>query len=1088
MKKFLLFSIICATYMMNAHATVRTASVTGNWNSTTTWGGTVPATNDDVVINSGITVTINVNPNNISNVTINGTLQWDATGTGRTWTVTGSFTINSGGTFNCATPGSATTHALNYNGTSFSNNGTFNMVNGSNKCNVVIGGSATQTFGGSNTLTFNKMTLNNTGGKFQIDYGGGNFTPSEIAPTKFNTSITTNDSLVIKQGLMIGCATNNATITHTVVNLRLGSSTSNITSSVNVFTQVTTITVNTGLILNDATNSAVSLSISGSLTSKNMTQSNAATAMALIGPNCVGGASNSTTTTIGGDWTMTDIFIFVGNTKLFGGTEPKRPNVTVTGNISWASSETHTIDIPFTSSDFLIRTCFFGLFDSQGTHPRIILNGGTVSVPQTFNIAFLVFDAPIQTSSPLGNTTVAQISESAADWLISGNAKVLSGASLAIHSDDTLTVNGSLRIQSNGEVAGSETETDAAGYVPTNGPLLTLGSSGSIYVENISGLGKGVYADSNQNVAFKNRTADINWNLNGISSAGTVEYAAAAGQTITDRTYNHLSTSSSGTKTLANSITVNGALTIGSSTTLANGGFFITAKGSITNNGVHSGVGKIILNGTSNQSLSGTGSDWGNFQIINGLGATCSSNISTSGTIDLSSGILTTSSSAKLSLTSSGNYTGGGILSHVSGPMSKTTTSLSEFIFPIGKGGNFRQVSVTPSSTASTTWTAEYFNSSFSNTTSVLAPITSVSNVLYWTVDRLGLSNASVKLYWGSEAGLSDLNGLTVSRWNGSQWTNTGTASITGTTSSGTVKSPVISSFSPFTLGEANTISTIPIAGSPFCPEAPVNVPFTSTGTFNSGNVYTAQLSNKTGSFSSPTTLGTMSSTANFGTIAGIFPASAKAGTGYLIRVISSNPPVTGADNANLLEVLTCGKPTGITVTNITATTADVNWSVVTCAAKYKLQYRKQGTTAWTSKTPTANTYHITGLLANTTYEYRLQTYCTPSGSTKSKFTSIANFTTTLRLSSNLTEGEEIISLYPNPAADQVELTINSNTDRSGTLKIYNTVGQVMMNDVIILNEGSNHLSLTLTSFPAGIYFVEVEQGGEKMMQKLVKE
>lgn len=1087
MKKILFVSIACVTYMLNAHAIVRTASVTGNWNSTTTWGGTVPATNDDVVINPGVTVTINVNPNTINNVTINGTLQWDATGTARIWTVTGSFTINSGGAFNCIAPGSATTHTFNYNGTSFTNNGTFNMVNITNKCNVVIGGSATQTLGGSNTLTFNKLTLNNLGGKFQIDYSGGNFTPSEIAPTKFNVSITTNDSLVIKQGLMVGCAAGNSTITHTIANLKLGSSTSKITSSVNAFSQVTTITVNTALILNDGSNSAVSFNISGSLSSPNMTQSNAATAMALIGPNCAGGASNSTTATIGGEWNMTDIFVFAGNTKLFGGTEPKRPDVTVTGNISWASSETHTIDIPFTSDDFIIRTCFFGLFDSQGTHPRIILNGGTVSVPQTFNIAFLVFNAPIQSSSPLGSTTVAQISESAADWLISGNAKVVGGAGLAIHTDDTLTINGSLRIQTNGEVAGSETETEPNSYIPTNGPLLTLGFNAYIYVENISGLGKGVLADSNQNVAFKNRTADLDWNLNSISTTGKLEYAAAAAQTITDRTYNNLYTSNTGIKTLANAITVNGILSIGSST-LANGGFNITSKGSIINNAVHSGTGKIILNATSNQSLSGTGSDWGNLQLNNASGATCFSNVSSSGTIDFTNGILTTSASAKLSLTSTGNYTGGSDGSYVSGPMSKTTTSTSEFIFPVGRGGKFRRVSVTPTLASSTTWTAEYFNSSYSNTTSVLAPITSVSSVLYWTVDRAGASNANVKLFWGSEAGLSDLNGLTVSRWNGTQWTDAGAISTTGGISAGSINSAVISSFSPFTLGEVNTITTNTISGSPFCPEASLNIPFTSSGTFNSGNLYTAQLSNKNGSFSNPTTIGTLSSTSNTGSIAGTFPKSAKAGTGYRIRVISSNPPVTGTDNGTNLEILACGIPTGITVSNITSTAADVNWNVVTCAAKYKIQYRVQGTTTWKSKTPTPNSYHITGLLANTTYEYHVQTFCTTSGSTKSKFSDIQTFTTMLRLSSDLTSGEETMNMYPNPAADQVELIIHSDSDHPGTLKIYNAIGQVMMNDIIMLNEGSNHLSFSVAPFPAGIYFVQLDQGGEKMMQKVVKE
>ena len=41
---------------------------------------------------------------------------------------------------------------------------------------------------------------------------------------------------------------------------------------------------------------------------------------------------------------------------------------------------------------------------------------------------------------------------------------------------------------------------------------------------------------------------------------------------------------------------------------------------------------------------------------------------------------------------------------------------------------------------------------------------------------------------------------------------------------------------------------------------------------------------------------------------------------------------------------------------------------------------------------------------------------------------------------------------------------------------------------MICLNEGSNQFSIDVSSLTAGIYFVEVKQDGEKMLQKLVKE
>ncbi len=99
------------------------------------------------------------------------------------------------------------------------------------------------------------------------------------------------------------------------------------------------------------------------------------------------------------------------------------------------------------------------------------------------------------------------------------------------------------------------------------------------------------------------------------------------------------------------------------------------------------------------------------------------------------------------------------------------------------------------------------------------------------------------------------------------------------------------------TTSSLNTITTGTITGSPFCACSSVNVPFTSTGTFTAGNTYTAQLSNALGSFAAPTTIGTLVSVANTGTIVCTIPCATATGTAYRIRVISSTPAVIGSDN-----------------------------------------------------------------------------------------------------------------------------------------------------------------------------------------------
>lgn len=97
------------------------------------------------------------------------------------------------------------------------------------------------------------------------------------------------------------------------------------------------------------------------------------------------------------------------------------------------------------------------------------------------------------------------------------------------------------------------------------------------------------------------------------------------------------------------------------------------------------------------------------------------------------------------------------------------------------------------------------------------------------------------------------------------------------------------------------TIATSTISGSPFCAGSAVSVPYTITGTFVTGNTFTAQLSNASGSFAAPTNIGTLSST-TAGTISATIPSGTANGTGYLIRVIATGG-ITGTDNGTNLSV-----------------------------------------------------------------------------------------------------------------------------------------------------------------------------------------
>lgn len=108
---------------------------------------------------------------------------------------------------------------------------------------------------------------------------------------------------------------------------------------------------------------------------------------------------------------------------------------------------------------------------------------------------------------------------------------------------------------------------------------------------------------------------------------------------------------------------------------------------------------------------------------------------------------------------------------------------------------------------------------------------------------------------------------------------------------------------------------------------ASVTVPFTLGGTFNGGNTVTAQLSDASGSFASPVTIGSVTATTS-GTITATIPAGAAAGTAYRIRVVSSNPALTATDNGSDITIVPCSN--SITPTAVQNLAANTNGSVLT--------------------------------------------------------------------------------------------------------------------------------------------------------------
>lgn len=98
-----------------------------------------------------------------------------------------------------------------------------------------------------------------------------------------------------------------------------------------------------------------------------------------------------------------------------------------------------------------------------------------------------------------------------------------------------------------------------------------------------------------------------------------------------------------------------------------------------------------------------------------------------------------------------------------------------------------------------------------------------------------------------------------------------------------------------------------PLSSTSFCTGNSLSISY-SAANFNTGNVFTAQLSDAAGSFASPVNIGSINTTSS-GSINAIIPSNTVPGNGYRIRVVASLPFTVTADNAADLSIVSSVTP-----------------------------------------------------------------------------------------------------------------------------------------------------------------------------------
>jgi len=170
-----------------------------------------------------------------------------------------------------------------------------------------------------------------------------------------------------------------------------------------------------------------------------------------------------------------------------------------------------------------------------------------------------------------------------------------------------------------------------------------------------------------------------------------------------------------------------------------------------------------------------------------------------------------------------------------------------------------------------------------------------------------------------------------------------------------------------------------------------------------------------------------------------------------------------------------CNKPTGLVTTALSSTSATVNWTAVSGAANYTVQYRPSSTNTYiTVGTVTGTSFTLNGLNPATKYFWRVKANC-------SNYSNARTFTTP----ASLPAGEYgNLKLYPNPTTGTLFVQYEGPTDASTRIWVSDAAGRVVIqSNIAIIQDG-----LSVSALAPGMYLLHLKVEGEKeKVEKFVK-
>lgn len=428
----------------------------------------------------------------------------------------------------------------------------------------------------------------------------------------------------------------------------------------------------------------------------------------------------------------------------------------------------------------------------------------------------------------------------AASWVNLNNVPTLSSnvqiGGMQILSGGKLDLNGNTITLNSDNYNGWEDQSGLSTYSGTVEITNTNYTTPVLGVPHFTNLtinsGASVTVESNSHIYIAGtltKTGDFYAN----AYANTVEYNGAA-QTIVlpSDMYSSLILSESGTKTLPTSaltinsnmelagtattapthaLTIGGNLTLGSGTTFTGGSLTHNLAGNFINNGAtFTNTGSTInLNGTTAQSIGGSSSTtFNNLTINNSTGVTLGIDETVDGTITLTNGLISTGSYA-LTTGCSSNITSASASSYINGKLHRMYCGTGSKDFPIGKGGNYRPLSLNYTAlTGTSTVSAEQFESTIAG--SIPSNIYFQSG-RYWTISQTGGSSFNYSLSLNGSNYIPGSGTAIILKGDGESNTSIATTYTTPNSIPTFTNTSGLTSFSNFAVGAECTVPTINI-------------------------------------------------------------------------------------------------------------------------------------------------------------------------------------------------------------------------------------------------------------------------------------